>query len=210
MTRRPDMRDVFSHVAFMVLSILAVLWYESRMYADAAYYLFHAINLETFHIEHGRFVLAISQFIPLLSVKLGLPLKLILVLYSVGHVLFYYCLFLIARYRYQSKGAGILLILLQVLALEMGYFSPMFELYYGTAGLVLAGSILWSNRRGAGDYILLIILIGFILSSHPMAVLLTCFTFVLHFIEFRNREIQMYFGLVIFLGLFVCWHDDWI
>ena len=94
-----------------------------------------------------------------------------------------------------------LLILLQTLALEMGYFTPMFELYYGAALLVLFSSILWQARFGAAEKIMFILLIICILTSHPVAVLLWGFVLVMHAMDFGGKYLRWYamFGVVLLL-----------
>lgn len=201
LTIRFDLRDLFVHVGFIVLFVMAFRFYAERMFADASYYLLHVINKGWFYIEHDRLVLALSEIFPWLGVTLGVPMKGVLILFSIGHVCFFYVLFLICRYRYQDQGAGLLLILLQTLALEMGYFTPMFELYYGAALLVLFGSILWNGRLGMAEKIVFIPLILCILTSHPVAVLLWGFVLVMHAMDFGRKYLKLYamFGGVLLL-----------
>lgn len=199
-----DFQDLAIHLAFGGLAVLAAVMYAERMFADASYYLLHMINEGWFHVEHGRLVLAISQILPWIGVKFGLSLKTILILFSIGHVCFFYAIFLVCRYRYGDRGAGLLLILLQTLGLELGYFTPMFELYYGAGFLVLFASILWAQRFGRWDNMLLFLSLLFILTSHPIAVMLWGYVLVLHASAFGRKYVRQYVvfagGLLIFLG----------
>ncbi len=198
-----DFRDIFIHLAFVLLALMASIMYAERMFADASYYLLHMVNKGWFHVEHDRLVLALSQVLPWIGVKFGMSMKTILILFSVGHVCFFYGIFVVCRYRYGDRGAGLLLILLQTLGLEMGYFTPMFELYYGAGMLVLFASILWARRFATWDKVLLFLSVLFILTSHPMAVMLWGFVLVLHALEFRSKYLRWYAlfaaGLLLFL-----------
>ncbi len=166
--------------------------------ADSGYYLFKVINHEAFWVEHQRFILMLSQWLPLLGVKLGLSLKTVLVLYSLGHVLFFYLPFLLSRYGFQDRKAGLMLVLLQTLGITSGFFVPMFELYYGAGLLVLFSSVLHHSGK-PWSLVLMLALSPLILWSHPMAMLLWLFVLVIHFLEQTRLPWRSYllFGLLL-------------
>ena len=91
--------------------VMSVLLFKERLYADAAYYAFFTVNKGWFHIEHGRTVLALSQVLPLIGYYLGFPLKVLLVLWSFGHELFFYLLFLIILYPLKDRAGAFALLL---------------------------------------------------------------------------------------------------
>src|SRR5437016_6070161 len=95
------------HGLFAVLFIMAFYLYKERLFLDCGYYIFYAINDQFFQVDHHRFVLAISQLLPLAEVYAGAGLKTVLITYSISHVLFYYLLFLIVVYRLKDPAAGI-------------------------------------------------------------------------------------------------------
>src|SRR5688572_4443550 len=129
-----------------MLLVASAVFFEERMLADAAFYLSKVINEESFHIEHQRYILALSQLFTLLSVKLHLPLKAVLIVHSIGHVLFFYALFLICRYVLQNRIAGWWILLCQTAGLLHGFFVPMFEVYYAAGLLVLVYSLKDSDK----------------------------------------------------------------
>ncbi len=196
-------KNIFEHLFFILLGILAIVFYNERLYADSGYYIFKVINNENFWVEHNRYILILSQLFPLIAVKLGFGLKAVLYIYSVGHVFFFYCIFLISRYIYKDKYAGLLLILIQTLGIMSGFFVPMFELYYSTALLILFISILYhSNIRK--NFIILLILTFFILTAHLYSFILFLFILVLHAEEFKFKHIKLYiFFLLMMTGLFI-------
>src|SRR5690606_12422773 len=146
---------------------MAVLLYKERLFADASYYAFHAINSGFFHVEHGRIVLALSQIIPLIGYYLHLPLQWLLVLSSVGHEVFYYSIFLILIYFIKDLRAALLLILVHLIGQLWLYYSPMLEICYGAALAVLFYSIL-SNEKYKNDFWLALLLLSqwFVMTSH--------------------------------------------
>lgn len=182
---------------------MAIYLYQERLLADSSYYIFRVIDNESFWVEHNRFILVFSQLLPYIAIKLGASLKTILYLYSIGHILFFYSIFIIARYYYNNLQAGILLLLLQTLGIMSGFFVPMFELYYGGGLLVLFYTILYYSKRKS-DIAILIIISFFILTGHPYASVLMLLILVLHAVEFKTKYIKTYILFVAFIvGVFI-------
>ncbi|TND09444.1 MAG: hypothetical protein FD123_1250 [Bacteroidetes bacterium] len=158
-----------THLYFLVTAIMAVIFFRERIAADAAYYLLQVVDSENFRIEHQRFILGASQALPLLGVKIGLSLKAVMILNSLNPVIFFYGLFLYAVFFLRDKTAGVALILVQTLGVLHMYFCPMYEIWYGTALLVLIYSHLRQNRhRRWLDIVLLLLLMITALFSHPL------------------------------------------
>jgi len=190
--------NIFEHILFIVLGASALYFFEERLLADSGYYIFKVINYETFWVEHNRFILIFSQFIPLIGVKLSFDLKTVLYLYSIGHILFFYCIFLISRYYYKNIEAGLLLLLLQTLGIMSGFFVPMFELYYSAGLLVLFATILYYSNRKT-DWIILVILSFFILTGHPYASIILLFILALHSHEYKLKYIKYYLLFIVLI-----------
>ena len=146
---------------------MAFQFYKERLYADSSYYIFNTIDSGFFVTPHQRIVLALSEIVPLLFFYLGASLKVILVVWSLGHVLFYYVIFLIAFYKFRNEGAALAVILLNVIGQTWLYFSPMLEICYGAALAVLFKILLEENNRNFMRWTWLVILEILVLTSHP-------------------------------------------
>ncbi len=178
------------HGIFFILMIMSVFLYKERMFADASYYLFHAINSQWFHIEHGRTVLAFSQIFPIIGTWLHLPLKMVLVLASVGHEFFYYSVFLICLYLLKDKKAALAVIAVHVIGQLSLYWSPMLEICYGAALSVLFYSILQSNKWKDDKWLVFMLVVQwFAMMSHPENFLLIGIGIAYHFLQhgFQKR-----------------------
>ncbi|MBK7945407.1 MAG: hypothetical protein IPJ85_08915 [Flavobacteriales bacterium] len=68
------------------LIVFAWRFADERLYADSGYYLARVINEGGFRIEHGRWVLAFSQLLPLAGAKLGLGMKALILVHSLNNV----------------------------------------------------------------------------------------------------------------------------
>lgn len=138
--RRPKYRfmaanRIVPHLPWIVLMVLATYLYKERIFADSGFYVSQFINHQTFWIKSQRIVLGISQIFPLIGVWAGLPIKYVLLLYSLSHVIFFYILFLFVYYG-PNRVSGLLIILSQTVGIIYSFYTPMFKLYYGVPLLI--------------------------------------------------------------------------
>ncbi len=197
--------NLFMHGIFILLMIMSVVLYKERMFADASYYLFHAINSQCFHVEHGRTVLALSQVFPIIGTWLHLPLKVVLVLGSLGHEFFYYGVFLTCLYLLKDKQAALAVIAVHVIGQLSLYWSPMLEICYGAALSLLFYSILQSNKWEDDKWLIFMLVVQwFAMMSHPENFLLIGVGIAYHFLQngFQNR-IHIGVGIFTIVGFIV-------
>lgn len=179
------------HGIFAVLAVMSILLYKERLFADASYYLFHLVNDGGLHVEHGRVVLGLSQILPYLGYLLGLPLKLIMILSSFGHELFYYLLFLLIYYKLKDRFSAIALILIHVIGQLWLYYSPMYEICYGAALTITFYSLLKSEKiRDDKWFILMILCLWFAITSHLENTVLVFFVLLYDLFDrgYKQRE----------------------
>jgi hypothetical protein len=197
-------KEVLFHGFFLALFIMAIVYFKERLYSDSGYYVAHMVDSGFFYIGNQRLVLALSQVVPLIVMAMGFGLKSILIAYSIGNVLFFYVLFLIVLYKYKDEVSALLLILLQVVGTTWIYFSPMIEICYGAALLVLFYCILTKAKLTPINIVTLIILEIFILTSHPENFILFFFVLAAEILRkgFRKKIhpilISVFIALIIF------------
>ncbi len=193
-------KEIFFHVYFLFMFVLAYHFFKERLYADSAYYIFNTIDSGFFVTPHQRIVLALSEVVPLLFFYMGASLKFILVAWSLGHVLFYYIVFLIAFYKFRNEGAALAIILLNVMGQNWLYFSPMLEICYGAALLVLFKILLDENKLTSWRWFWMIILEVLVLTSHPENFII--FFFVVGYDAIKNgfRKSPHIIFLLIFIA----------
>jgi hypothetical protein len=199
---------LFLHLVFTGLFVMAFLFSEERLYADAGYYLSRVINSRWFWIEHDRLILIFSQIVPLFGIIVHSSLKAIIILYSLGHVLFFYALALLTFYILHDRYATLTLILVQLAGISQSYYTPQFELYYGIGLLIVFGAFL--AQISSHDLpatktriALLIVLAILIITSHPVNQFLMLF--VLAFDVIRNdlkiTRLHVLFSIILILGI---------
>ncbi len=165
--RQERWKTVLFHSMFAIMLAMAYFFFKERLYADSAYYIFHSIDSGFFVTANQRIVLGISELISLAVFYCGGSLKVILVSWSLSHVVFYYLLFIIVYHVHRNESAGIAIILLQVIGQVWLYYSPMLEICYGAALLVVFSVLLEEKILTRGRWFWLIILEILVLTSHP-------------------------------------------
>jgi hypothetical protein len=149
------------------LLVFAWRFADERLYADSGYYLARVINEGGFRIEHGRWVLAFSQLLPLVGAALGLGMKWLILLHSLNNVLWLGACVMIAWRWLRAPAAAVTLCALHLVGLTHGLFCPIFELYYGIDLLVLMASALRAaHLRPAIRLPLIAVLLFTVASSH--------------------------------------------
>ena len=188
--------DILEHLGFITLGVMSILFAEERLLADSSYYFIRVINWESFWIEHSRLILMLPELAPLIGSLLKLELKSLVYLYSIGHVVFFYLMYLICRYRYKNKIAGLVILLFQILGIRQGFFVPMFELYYATGLLILLFSILNCERITISSYIVITALAVFIASAHMFAIVLLVFLLFWQALDTNNKPWKAYAAIL--------------
>ncbi len=201
----------FCGIAFSFLLIFACLFYFERLNSDAGYYFFYAVNSESFHIEHGRLVLILAEIMVVIGAWLHLPLKILALMYSINHVLFFGLLVWISLKKLKHQNAAILITLLQFIGLRYSVFTPQFELYYGLSLLVFTLAFIYflkekSNPWQPIHFGLVTLFFTLVFTSHPMAIYCTFFALLIFFCNksFRNTWL-IAIGLLILYCVWKKW-----
>jgi hypothetical protein len=189
--------DLLTHLAFGIWAVLALWFFQERLYSDSGFYLSKVITYEAFWIELSRFVLVFSEWLPLLCIKLGCSLKTVLIAYSLGHVLFCYALYWIGRYRWGSDQIGWFLIAIQTVGILHGFCAPGFELYYVGSFLGLFAVILDYPKTSKQQYFYLFLLTFIIVINYLLASWIIGGLVLLHFSRYKFKDWKKYLGIFI-------------
>ncbi len=193
-----NLNDILIHIAFAIWAILAIIFYQERLYSDSGFYLAKIVHYQTFWIELDRYILAFSQWLPLLFIKLGWPMQWVIMAYSLGHVLFIYVCYLIARFVYHNRQAGWALLLLQTVGILYGFVAPAFELYY-TSALVLLWAIALYQPFNKKNIAVQLILLFLAISGHQITAWLVAIVLLFHFADYQLKHWKYYIGIGAFV-----------
>lgn len=100
------------HLGFLILMVMSVVLAQERvLFVDSAAQLFEMIQHGTFAIYDHRYTMVVTQLLPLIGIKLGLPLPMLVILYSLSAPLLGYLVFLLLVYRMKDESLALLLLL---------------------------------------------------------------------------------------------------
>lgn len=170
--RHPDIRrdlivlQISGHLFFLGLALISVVFWKERQAFDAAHYLFELIDRKFFFIAHQRPIGVVSQVLPLIGIWLKLPLSFVAVLYSLGDILWYYLVFLLLAYGFESRKGIVSLLLILSLTVQYSFFCPVTELLQ--AGALIPVWLCLLDRSFRFRYVALMLLAALIIFSHPL------------------------------------------
>ena len=202
--------NIFAFLFFAVFGFLTIIDAQARiLITDPAYYLFNIINDGDFFISGPRYTTVINQFLVLGAVKLHVPLKWLIPLYSFSFALVRLGYYLLAVKVFKSKSAGFAIIAITVIGVSESYFRPTSESTIALLNSVLLFSFLfYSDNRDWGKWKTTIQLLGTIAFvvfgyySHPIA-LFSLFFVVGYFSLFNKKFKTLYPYLAILAVLLV-------
>jgi len=154
------------HLLFAILFFFSAWFWKERQAFDAAHYLLEIILRKSFFIAHFRPIGFVSQVLPVFGVWLNAPLKWLMILYSVGDVLYYYLIFLLLLFYFKNERATIWFFVIYLSTLAYSFYCPVTELLQGLALLPVVFCLL--ERDGVASQIWIYIVTLLIIFSHPL------------------------------------------
>lgn len=140
--------QLIGHIGFIILIMLsAVIANERVIFIDSAAQLFEMIQRDWFVIYDHRYTMAITQLLPLLFIKLQLPLQAIIVAYSISAPLLAYGAYLIITYVLRDVKLGLAL-LLPILCMRHTFFHAISESFSLMIYAILLAALLLHRPKG--------------------------------------------------------------
>lgn len=193
--------NISLHLLFVPFFLLACLLFQERLFFEQASDIFWMLNLKTFYFVHNRFILFFSQWLPLSAIHLNLPLKSVLILLSIGNVLYFYGLFVFVLHYLKDRAAAIGILLSHSIVILYTFFNtPMSEIWFGTAMLIVFYSMIANNRYKTIPDLILFAVVAFITThSHPAILILIPFVIAFDLLENGRRSYTLYFAITAFI-----------
>lgn len=166
-----------AHFLFLGALLMAAYFHLERNTGDPGWRIFYIINNSTVCPSHSRWVLAFVQVLPLMAVKAGLSMKTILVLHSIGPVLFFYVLYLFVAFRLRNMLASMVIVLISVFSIGEIYFHWSDLEKHLMAGLMITlYAMITVNRNKYREvWALIPVALFLILGSHPTSLVILPF-----------------------------------
>ena len=205
----------YATAALGLLTIAGLLFFsqwflmERMIYIDMAYHTFVIAQTKFFAIQNHRFGAAFSQVFPLVAIKLNLPLKSVLQLYSYSFYICYLIYFIIIVLVLRKEAMGIVLHLSLTLITRCSFYWAQSEFPQGLSFLILFLSVVLAYfskdnitlTKVVAVWGMLVVVIFF----HPLLVIPLIFSLIFSLIYFRisNRIDNRHTATLLVMGLFV-------
>lgn len=174
-----------------LLVILAAIFYQERsLFIDIAYQTFLMIKDGTVQVQVYRFGSAIVQVLPLLAIKLGLPLKLVLLSYSLSFTLLFLVFYWIIVRVLKNDYMGWVLVFLFTLIVYDAFYWATSEYQQGLAFLlvVFAFILKYPKLDRLQQWGLLVPCTVALAYYHPLVFIIFMFLWV--FFLLRNSDLR--------------------
>lgn len=162
--------EIATHIGFGVWGVMACFFFQERLYGDEGFFIAKVVHYESFWVELNRYARVFSQWLPLLAIKAKFSMHTVLILFSLCQVLFFYIVFLWARYRQSNHQAGWMLLAMNTIGIAYCFSTQGFELYYCAALLVVLYLLLPKNDNSKKT-IYLVVLTSFIILNYQLVIL---------------------------------------
>ena len=162
---------ILGYLVMGCLLLFSVLFYRERAWLlDVAYQTFLMINEGTVQVMVYRFGAAIVQSLPLLGIKLGAPLWMISLLYSVSFTLFFLLIYHLIVKSCKNDHLGLVLVLVFTLLVHDSFYWTTSEQIQGLAVLLLFYAYLLKDADANGFLHWFLLTVGIIALAyyHPL------------------------------------------
>ena len=179
------------YVCLGLLVILAAMFYQERsLFIDIAYQTFLMIKDGTVQVQVYRFGSAIVQVLPLLAIKLGLPLKVVLLFYSLSFTLLFLIFYWIIVRVLRNDYMGWVLVFLFTLMVYDAFYWATSEYQQGLAFLlvVFAFVLRYPKLDSWQQWVLLVPFTVALAYYHPLVFIIFLFLWV--FFLLRNSDLR--------------------
>lgn len=204
---RQDKQIGLGGLSSLVLLVFSLVFYKERIiFIDAAYQAFFLIHKGSFSIQNNRFAEALPQTLPLLTIRLGCSLKMVLMAFSASYVLWHFIFFSLSAFALKDKQMALAGALFSVLMVAQTFYWVPSELPLGISFSFFAWAMIRNKSqhgerrwRYLGYFVLAFALVFF----HPTLMFVVAFSVCFFLItEPSNYKKWAYFSAM-FVGILV-------
>ncbi len=174
---------------------------QRSSFVDGPWMLVNLINHKTFYIPLHRFSLAVTEWLPLIGIKLGMSFQSIAVLYSISYPVLFLILFMLCIFWLRDFWAAMVLILVTCIGVKFTFYVLPLEGIIGVVVGVVALS--WSRKNiqklSYIDFIVAFLFSFLIVFAHPLnsVAVLLCLVFL--FLDSKKSGV----GRILILSLWI-------
>ncbi|PZF72797.1 hypothetical protein [Taibaiella soli] len=205
---------VFKKAAIIAVATLAILflgalyfWRERALFVDDAFIPYLIASSGKLAIQEQRYGSFITQLVPLLSIKLHLPVQTMLLLYSTSFNLFFLLVIALLTFRYKQYALAVLMGLYYTIFVSDSFYWTNNEVHQGIAWMFLClGVILWKKERQVATWqyaATILVFGGLAIFTHPLVGVILLYLIGFMFLTKRYWPFSKKESLTICLPLFL-------
>lgn len=175
-TKRPDSDQWLIYLLSLVLLVFSAVFYKERIiYTDTAVYMYGLVDTGYFFVATNRFISALPQVLPLVGMLIGLPLKAIMLLYSIGFMLIPVLCALVCLHGFKDKATSLAILLFYTLSNFWLFYYPVSEFQTGLCLLLTYHAFVlhFFKKEKGNRWVFLLVtacFISTIIFSHPLSI----------------------------------------
>ncbi len=204
-------------ISFLILIVLSIVFWKERVFLfDNAYQLFLLFCEERIEVMAHRWPAAIVRVVPLLGVKLGLPLIIIALSFSLSYIFIHLLFFFLILWVFKNPTLALLQIALIFLLTSEGFYWCNSEQAQGMSAVILFASIVSYNDYTSilKKYLWLIFGVTTVIFYHPLLLFPAFFLLVFDLLEKKDSSLYrllaiglLILGWILKRSFFVNWYD---
>ncbi len=191
---------IAGYLAFATLGLMAGMFYlERMMMADAVFQTFAIFKDNDLGIQVGRFGSAATKVFPWAAIQLELPLKVVLLLYSLSFVIYPFLLYWILVRWVKNERMGLVLVFFFTLLTAHTFYWIQSELLQGCALIIFFYGLLsqWQPLK-LWHLAILLPLVVVIVFFHPLAFIPFFFLWAFFALRKESWKRWPYWSVLIF------------
>jgi len=201
---------ILGHLTFLTLLVFAFILAKERViFVDSGAQIFEFIRDESFAIYVRRYSMYLSQILPVLAVKLHLPLSVVIYAYSLSMPIIGYTLWLITVYFLKNQRIGILMLFV-MLGIRHTFFHAISETFQLMFFATFLYAWLFQTRNEQASivsktiyYLIATLFITLCIFIHPVAIFFILFILGLYLLSKDIPLFQKVLISIIAVGMIV-------
>jgi hypothetical protein len=195
--------------SYAILALLAIVFYKERtVFCDVAFRFYTMIKTDSYAIQANRFGSYFTQSFLYLSQTIGLPLKYVMINYSVGFIIYKALAFFICLNGLKKPKFALTILLVDVLIVSETFYWIQSELVESLTFLILFFAFVEYSAERKVHILRLSLLLGMLITAvffHPLSFINLTFLSIFLFLSTKNTSLKKYLliGFPIMIGILV-------
>jgi hypothetical protein len=197
-------QKITGNLFFLAIAVYAIVYAIERVtYIDSAWIFYQGVNFENFSFGWERFGAFFSEIPLFIAVKLHLPFKALVYIFSLSFPLLYYMVWRICTYTLRNPAAGLVILLGMIMGVRETFIHTVTETHQVIVFSALLFALLeFEFKNNFKKNILVSAALILVVFTHPFGVFTAGFTLLYHFAKSKKiKEAILPFAVLLLAGL---------